>query len=349
MSTVYRGFEQLKWDDCYFAINFTLNVKSVDILKKFSRVILSYHFQTFDLYNLLELFSDHPNQKFLFLLDQNVDIPEYKTLSDIFPNVTVLPWITWHSQLQTAIKWHGIADKSAPRSKKLSLLSGRKDIHKLIVTAFVLQKFHPEEYLCSFHNSITHDAYWEKDGFYVPENLKYLLDNMIKHDTKIILDPILDKKLRIPSITDWKYPAFTDCMVNLPLESQFNDVTQYQDHQLRIPGPMFTEKTWKPLLAGQSFLPIGQFHSCQSLQKFGLKFDIGLDLEFDNEIGEFSRLEKIIWILDSIKKMDHDELSHKSKINAEYNLETIKSGNFFKNCENHNQKILSSIRGWLEQ
>jgi len=350
ITNVYRGFDQLDWTDCFFAINFVNNVKQIETIRKFKKVILSCHFQTFEVDPLFHLLDQHQDQEFLFLIDQNINIQNYKNLNEVFPNVTLLPWITWHHQLQSAIEWHGIANDIKPSAKKISCVSGRHDIHKSIIIAYLLKEFDKNDYVCSSGRNIMGNAYWLTDDFYLPDRLRSLLQDYYHLDITPSLDNIVKfQDQPILTVTNWNYPTFTESCINLPLESQFNDVTLYQGQQVRIPGPMFTEKTWKPLLAGQSFLPVGQFHSCQSLQKYGINFDFGVDLEFDKAVNEFTRLEKLLSSLDQIKKMSLEELRHKSMINAKNNLQTIKSGTFFNLCEQHNQQILPLIGKWINQ
>lgn len=347
---VYRGFDNLNWDGCFFAINFVRKINELGNIKNYDKILISCHFQTFDVPALLDFFENNKNKKILFLIDQNIDISDYSTLSSIFPNVTIIPWITWHHQLDSAIKWHGIADSPGCYSKKISCLSGRQDLHKIIVTAFLIHEFEKDQYLCSYLNQNTADAYWLKNDFYLPDRLKSLLNGFLEKNTKIFLDDISDKSgPNFVFMSNWKYPAFRDCAINLCLESQFNDVTDYRGIPVRIPGPMFTEKTWKPLLAGQSFLPVGQFRSCQVLKNYGIRFDLGLNLDFDEQSSEFTRLEKIIDVLSEIKDIDAEELKYRCTINADWNLETIKSREFFNLCEKHNQASLALINNWIKQ
>jgi hypothetical protein len=350
IKTIYRGVEQFDWSDCFFAINFGGTVKEIQELKKFKKIVLSCHFQTFDVPALFQLFSQHQDQSFLFLIDQNIDIQHYKNLNDIFPNVTVIPWITWHHQLNSAIKWHGIADHAGPYFKKISCISGRQDIHKSIITACLINTFDNDDRVCSAKKARTHDPYWLNNSFNIPIWAKTLISDFYQSDIPPLSDQlVVFENQPILTVTNWNYPTFTECAVNLPLESQFNDVLIYQNSAVRIPGPMFTEKTWKPLLAGQSFLPVGQYHSCHSLQNYGISFDFGISLEFDQEPSEFTRLEKFLESIDQIKKMPHEELQHKSMINAEHNLNIIKSGTFFNLCEQHNQQVLPQIEKWIKQ
>jgi hypothetical protein len=341
---VYKGFENLSWQDCYFNLNFSHRPFMPLDIGTFDRIILSSHFQTIDEKTLFSLFDRFDDKKFLLIVDQNSTVFTLPDISAMFHNVKVLSWITWHYQIDFAISQHGLNTDQKPDQRLLSCLSGRQDMHKCIVTAFILSRFSPDDIMLSWQNLPSAMPYWFDQNFYLPENLKSLLHDPCLLQTRR-LDQSSDVRVDGPDLC-WNHPPFVDCLFNVCLESQFNDVTEWRDQQFRIPGPMFTEKTWKPMLAGQCFLPVGQAGSCASLSDHGISFDFLGDLSFDS-MAEFDRLNAIMTVLDQLKYHDRNDLRTLCHSVGRHNLEMIRSGHFRRSCNQHNERILEDVYQWL--
>lgn len=343
---VYRSFQYLPWNHLhYFVLNFALDPLVGDEIIEYENIVLSTHFQTVDEKKLFALFDRFPDKRFLLIVDQDRQIKGIPKLSDCFSNVEVLPWITWHHQLDFVVKQIGINCPNAPQ-RLISCLSGRQDIHKRIVTAFVLRNFNTQDILCSWHGLPSSDPYWLGPDFCVPSPLKDLLHDACLDEARY-LDDYLSWSRQGPML-DWQSPPFVDCLINVCLESQFNDVTQWRTHSFKIPGPMFTEKTWKPILAGQCFLPVGQNQSCTALAQHGISFDFLDDLSFDS-LTEFDRLAAILDVLDQLRLADRDEIEKRCRTASVQNLDLIKSGDFTTSCDKHNESVLPFLSKWVEQ
>ena len=83
-----------------------------------------------------------------------------------------------------------------------------------------------------------------------------------------------------------------------------NEVFQTPRHRIFI-----TEKTWKPILAHQPFIVIGQQKHLYALKKLGFKtFEKYIDESYDEKIGieKYKTIEKEIVRICNMKKDDLD-------------------------------------------
>ena len=55
------------------------------------------------------------------------------------------------------------------------------------------------------------------------------------------------------------------------------------------------------------------------------------------------RFESIVKLIDDLNKMSLDEIFEATKESSKYNQEYIFSGDFYKFCEEQNQKIIKDI------
>jgi hypothetical protein len=337
---LYSPLNNLDWSDTWFA----LNVQQLWLVKiptyQFKKIVISYHTEYFDAHDLYNFFQANSDCEFLFLHD---GIPE-----TCWPvNVTSVQWISWGQQLDVAIDAHGIADAVMPATKLLSSLSYRHEFHKAAVTAFLQKHFCSDQLVLSWHDVRQRDLYYLDPNFYMPESIQNL-----------VLDPAFQNQLPIKlnnnfnqspvANSDWHHPAYEQCAVNLTNESVYNSSSRLNQQPNPLSGPYFTEKTWKPLLAGRPFVPVGQKNSIQSLKQLGLKFDWGLDLDFDRMCNDFDRMLGIYQCLGHLKTQSPGDILDQSRDSCEHNLDHIRSGGFRNKCDIANQSQIETIIKWCE-
>jgi hypothetical protein len=346
INDIYPDFKNLAWTDAYyFVLNFECDPLITEDNLRYKNIVLSSHLQTIHEQKLFDLFDRHRDNRFLLIIDQDFSTEDLPGISSIFPNVEVLPWITWHHQLNFAIGKVGINYKPNSAQKLISCLSGRQDIHKRIVTAFVLRNFQPQDTLCSWHNRSSFYHYWEDPNFHLPQRLKSLLVDTCLSESRFVHQ--FKSNPQEEPVLDWNDEPFVNCLINLCLESAFNDITVWNNQCFKMPGPMFTEKTWKPILAGQCFLPIGQGQSCAALAMHGISFDFIDDLSFDS-MPDFDRLNAILDILDKLRVADREELTARCQTTSLKNLDVITSGDFSRSCSSYNNKKLALLSQWID-
>jgi len=112
------------------------------------------------------------------------------------------------------------------------------------------------------------------------------------------------------------------------------------------PGPFVTEKTWKCLLSRTAFVPVGQVHTYEWFRQLGLKFDYGeLDLEFDNDAGNLTRLEKIVGLIESLRYWSAQDLYEMTLESTRHNHELVTSTRFWDICEQSNADVYKILKG----
>jgi len=302
-------------------------------------IILSFHMEYFWHTDLIRWFRSRPNQKFLLLSD-------WKTCQDFWPaNVTSVRWITWHHQLNKIISHYGICDVIKPPIKKFSSLSHLHEYHKAVITSFVLSKFSRQDLELSWHDvRYPSRMYYLQEGYHIHPTIQ----NYVKSDWFTKLEPIFsDGKPGTPlENSNWRHLAYADCAVNLTNESVFNSVCQVDNRIVELPAPYLTEKTWKPLLAGRAFIPVGQSMTIECLEELGMEFQWLKKLQFDTSLSDDDRLLSIMELLEKCQSLSSDDLWMLTFEDAYHNLELIKSGKFAKKCDKLNSQSLQKILNW---
>lgn len=330
---VYPEFENLDWNLCYFA----LNVQRLDQIKIptdcYKKIVISFHTEYFEHQTLWDFFNKNLDCDFLFLHDQVGE--------NIWPaNVTAISWNTWGHQLNVAIQHFGINNFPKLPTKKVSSLSNRHEFHKAAITAYLLHEFNDADCVVSWRDWRVGDLYYLKENFFIPDAIKKYLQHPIQH---MELDQFENSPV---SNVNWQHSAYLDAAINLTNESVFNSQAMINDCAVNLPTPYLTEKTWKPLLAGRPFIPVGQVNTLKSLQALGLMFDYGLDLSFDQCRGDFDRIGRIYQILDNVNTRSADEIFQLSYQSCLHNLDHIVSGKFNKNCQLSNELSMEQISLW---
>jgi len=338
-----KSLETLDLDKFFLALSLSQNQKSfdeLDLLPHDLPIIMSFHMEYFWHKDLLKWFDSRSTQRFLLISDWN-------TQENFWPeNVTAVRWITWHHQLDTVIRNHGICDTINPPIKKFSSLVHMHEYHKAAVTAFLLSKFSRSEIEISWWNKQT------------PSRLDYLQEGYCIHpriyeylssDQFLNLQPIYSSGIPGTPVenSNWRHPAYSDCAINLTNESVFNYHTQIDDKIFNLPGPYLTEKTWKPMLAGRAFIPVGQPNTVQCLEELGMEFQWLKKMKFNDPFEEDNRLLAIMDLIEKCQSLSCYDLWMMTFEDARKNLDLIKSGEFKNRCDQFNEHSFNKISQWV--
>jgi hypothetical protein len=75
-----------------------------------------------------------------------------------------------------------------------------------------------------------------------------------------------------------------------------------------------------------------------------MKFDYGeLDLSFDNDPSNLTRLEKTVKLIKSLNQWSAQELFDMTYDSCEYNYNHVLSKDFWAMCEKHNQPTVEFL------
>ena len=162
--------------------------------------------------------------------------------------------------------------------------------------------------------------------------------------SKIFHDEWNEKRLELPEDDgvegSYNNTAYRQAALNFTQESYHYSFTMQDGRSFCQPGPFTTEKTWKPIVSGTAFIPVGQCYVYRWLKSLGLKFDYGpLDLSFDEDQGNLTRLEKIVKLIESLKQWSAGDLYEMTRASTEYNQEYVNSTEFWNLCEQSNESV----------
>jgi hypothetical protein len=163
-------------------------------------------------------------------------------------------------------------------------------------------------------------------------------------------DQRLGKKISLPNDNGVEHSyynsAYQTAALNFTMESYFYSFMDNGTRTYIEPGPFVTEKTWKCLLSRTAFIPVGQMHTYKWFRQLGLKFNYGeLDLDFDNDEGNLTRLEKIIELIKSLQYWSAQDLYEMTLESTQHNYELVTSQKFWDVCEESNTYVYKILKG----
>jgi hypothetical protein len=252
--------------------------------------------------------------------------------------IIFLPCVEWHYQFDAMLSMFG-PKVSKNIKKKISILTNRLTYSKAVAAAAVLDSFPKSDVFYSLHNwiELKNVHQWQDTGNACINRYKNLfLENF--DQWKYRPDPHLSTE-DISVVHDYHYPAFQECALNVTNESWNYSLR----HSTLLPGPFITEKTLKCLLGETAFVANGQFDTYNTLQQFGFEFNYGLDLSYDSDQGDLTRLEGLIDVIKLVKEHSADDLFCQSRQSCVHNKEWIVSGDFYKKAENFNLSSLEKL------
>jgi hypothetical protein len=168
--------------------------------------------------------------------------------------------------------------------------------------------------------------------------------------TMMFMDRWLNKKISLPNDDgiDHSYnnSAYQTAALNFTMESYYYSFMDNGKRSYVEPGPFVTEKTWKCLLSRTAFIPVGQVHTYKWFRQLGLKFNYGeLDLDFDNEEGNLTRLEQIVDLIESLRYWSAQDLYEMTLESTQHNHDLVTSQKFWDVCEQSNTQVYKILKG----
>lgn len=225
---------------------------------------------------------------------------------------------------------------------KASALTSRVTQSKAIIFSALKSFLSDEEFVGSlnhkFVDSLAKNVHnWQMSG-----------NEICDRHTKDFVANWLDKKIALPKddMIEGSYnnSAYLNSALNFTQESYHYSYMVEDGRGYVEPGPWITEKTYKCLLSKTAFIPVGQMYSYHWLKTLGLRFDYGkLDLTFDEDPGNLTRLAKIVQLIESLKQWSAMDLYEMTRASTEYNYEYIQSNDFWNRCEATNQECYNYL------
>jgi hypothetical protein len=264
-----------------------------------------------------------------------------------FPdNVFFYQFHSWHYQMDRIMSW--FPDRVPREVKyKASAICHRITQSKLLIFSAIIKNLNRSECLLKLSDWLE-----EKNVHYkmltgvgqLDELAEYFFNTwygkLIAEDD---FDDSRDNKQNINSNPWQKF--YLNSALHFTNESYHYSLMTDDDGKQHIrPGPNLSEKTYKCLLSGTPFISVAQFDVYRCFEELGCKFDYGtIDLSWDQDPGNLSRLCSIIDLINGLTDMPISEIEKMTIESSRHNLDHIWSGDFRKICNNRNNATVEKI------
>jgi hypothetical protein len=340
------GWPEMNWlaklpSTTYFALWLNcpgLNKTPVVLPPGHPLYVISFHQEHFDFEWVMQEVSK-VNAPVIILNDgscYNIPLPS---------NVFFYNYHSWHHHIDTIMRWH---PNRQPRNikYKVSNICNRVSQSKMFVFTALIENLDRADLLLKLGDWVEEKNvhHWTPTGLTDLDELmdifrtKYL-------GTTIVMDDFSYEtgRLQIVNSNPWQ-PSYLESALHIASESYHYSLMHNEYGQVIMPGPQFSEKTYKCLIAGTPFITVGQFESYKYLQDLGLKFDYGnIDLSWDCDPGNLTRLSKTVKMIKSLKDHSMSDIVEMTQESTNHNTDYIWSGDFYRRCQAHNKSVVEII------
>lgn len=340
--SLIRGYHllgQIEWPDkTYFHLHGQWNAP-YNLPQGYNLYVLSWHMEQVDFDWLKKQEIDAP----ILVL---TDLKSYD--STMWPkNVIPIRWLYWHYALDQMIKLFGV-EFHKDIKYKFSAFCNRITQSKMFISTALLENIDRADILIKIGTWIEEKNVhqWQPTGNAVLDNLTNIFQKKyLGHE--ITMDDFRDNQNYQQFTANPDHIAYQQAALHFTNESFHYSLMHDGDIKYINPGPHLTEKTFKCLLGGTAFIPVGQFDVYRTLGDLGLRFDYGIDLSFDNDPGNLTRLEKTVKLIDRLQKFTASEIYAMTEQSTLHNQAHVASGSFFDLCEKINISTLDSMNKFL--
>ena len=252
-------------------------------------------------------------------------------------NVHFFNYFVWHYHINTILNWN--PDPVIKNIRyKASAICHRISQSKLLIFTKLAEEL-------GFENCLLKLSTWleEKNVHYRQSTGVFAIDEV----SDIFWNKYFGKEYKFD---DWdpaqnfqrntavtSNKAYTEAAINFTNESFHYSLMEENGQEYIWPGPFLTEKTLTCLASGTAFIAVGQYDTYGTLSRLGFKFDYGFDILWDQDPGNLTRLSSILSLITSFKDYTAEDIYQMTAESCDYNLDIIKSGIFYQNCEQVNQ------------
>ena len=292
----------------------------------------------------------NPDTQFIYLADVN-------NYDHVYPdNVTFFKYRHWHLPLMHVLNNIDLSQipnvKSKKIYKKFSSLSYYRRQFRAIITLSLL-KYAVNDSIVSWHN-LTNDSYHDELIKSLKSDVSFNeLDWEVLNYKHTIDNYTVNKNYYESNILDFLNPQYQNCLINFSNETDNFGLYWIDDIRYNRPGPFLTEKTWKPLIAGNVLMSTGQPGTYDFLKNdYNIPINYSIDTSFDNVLGDFDRIRQIKNLIESLSTIKLSDLIDQNIDNCELIQNTILAPGYIDQFELFNQsqdiKILEKIEQILK-
>lgn len=260
-------------------------------------------------------------------------------------NVHFYNYYGWHHHIDRIIKWFPVKQKRNIKYK-VSNVCNRITQSKLIVFTALMEYENRDNLLVKLGDwlYLKNVHHWGRTNNKTLDDLVDIFKiKYLGHPIKI--DDFVNSRDNFQHINSnpWQ-PVYTESALHFVSESYHYSLMCSDHEEFIMPGPAFSEKLYKCLIAGTPFIPVGQFETYKHLSMLGLKFDYGkLDLSWDNDPGNLSRLASIVETIKTLKEYSTADIVDMTQDSTDHNTDHIWSGAFRNQCQQHNLSVAEKI------
>lgn len=325
-------------NDVYFGLFLRLPTENKIVIPPGHRMyVLSFHYEPFETEWLLKQFETIQAPIIILNDGEFYNFPAP-------PNVHIYTYYSWQQHIDQIIAWFP-ERQQRKITHKVSSLCNRITQSKLIVFTALMEYLGESECLVKLSQWLVEKNvhFREPSGVKLLDDLSDIFYNKYFGRTYKV-DEFNNSHDNIQSINSnpWN-PFYMNAALHFTNESYHYSLMSNGTENMIRPGPHMTEKTFKCLVAGTPFIPVGQFRTYANLKKLGLKFDYGLDLSWDEDPGNLSRLVGIVNMIKSLSNYSANELTEMTKESTDHNTHMIWSGEFQRLARSHNDAIRQQV------
>lgn len=261
------------------------------------------------------------------------------------PNVFFYQYHSWHYQFDRMAAWHPTKQQRNVKFKA-SAVCNRITQSKLLIFSALIQKIDRSESLIRLSSWLEEKNVHGREYTGIAQ-LDKLADYFFEHwhGKELFIDEFFkpEHNFQQTNSNPW-LPLYLDSALHFTNESYHYSLMNDELGQYIRPGPSLSEKTYKCLLAGTPFISVAQFDVYRSFEELGLRFDYGsIDLSWDQDPGNLTRLCSIVNLIDDISKLSIEEIEHMTTESTQYNFDQVWSGDFRTTCQTRNEQTIEKI------
>lgn len=279
--------------------------------------------------------SSHKLQKIILL----APVQSSATLCE---NFSVIEHQRWAHHVSRALVAYGSDYQlSWPRRYRISSFCNKPSFFKTLSTAY-LHKFYADrvDMVLSWNQNVSQERCASMDSMdhtYMQSTVEILRKYYHDHLKHLIIaqEPFENS---IYENHNWRSSrGFTDTLINFTNETYS---PSFQNGRL-YPGPFFTDKTRKALLAGCAIVPVGMMNSYQQLERFGFICEYPWNKNFDCIPGDLDRIEQVFDVMDHVMQADYDTLQESLRPIIEHNFYYIRSQSYLDHMQSINEQAVT--------
>jgi len=286
----------------------------------------------------------HKNQKIVLLAQVKFIDDSKKT--HVPKNLHLIEYQHWHYRVsRSLIDYEKDYKFSWPRPCRISSLTSKPNFFKTLITAYLHKNYAQRSDLLLSWNGNPRKEICGSMKSLDCEHMRPAIDELCSYYHSVLknISMVLGEHGIPGHYNDGNWQdthAFKDSVINLTNETY----SPGQQNGRVYPGPLFTEKTRKAIVAGCAIVPVGMPYSYAQLERFGFKFDYPWSLDFDQTLGDLDRTEKIFQVIDEIMSYDLVWLQQQIKECTEYNYYYVRDTAFITHMQSINQQAVENYQ-----